>query len=172
MKGETDFTLILRTLAEAHIDFIVVGAVAAIAQGIILTTEDVDVVYARSPENFQRVVAALAPFQPYLRGAPPGLPFHLDEHTLRNGLNFTFETMIGNVDLLGEISGGGRFEQLLPFAEMKSAFGVQFLSVGLDKLILLKRAAGRPKDFEMVARLEALRQDKIASAQKERPDHR
>lgn len=166
MKAETNFPLVLRTLAGGHIDFIAVGAIAAIAQGIILTTEDVDVVYARSPENLRRIVAALAPFQPYLRGAPPGLPFQLDERILRNGLNFTFETTMGNVDLLGEVSGGGSFEQLRPFAETKTAFGVQFLSVGLDKLILLKRAAGRPKDFEMVARLEAARQEKIASAKK------
>ncbi|MBA3960772.1 MAG: hypothetical protein H0X40_02585 [Chthoniobacterales bacterium] len=162
MSTETDFPLVLRTLVEARIDFIAVGAIAAIAQGIICTTDDVDVVYARSPENMQRIVAALAPFDPYLRGAPPGLPFRLDERALSHGLNFTFETSIGNVDLLGEISGGGSFEQLLPFAETKTAFGVQFLSVGLDKLILLKRAAGRAKDFEMVARLEAARQEKIA----------
>jgi len=99
----------------------------------------------------------------------------LDERFLRNGLNFTFETTMGNVDLLGEVSGGGTFEQLKPFAERKRAFGVEFFSVTLDKLILLKRAAGRPKDFEMVARLEVARQEKIAaeqsqSAQKRRPD--
>jgi hypothetical protein len=94
------------------------------------------------------------------------LPFQLDERFLRNGLNFTFETTMGNVDLLGEVSGGGTFEELKPYVEMKAAFGVQFLSVGLDKLILLKRAAGRPKDFETIARLEAARQDKIATEQK------
>lgn len=163
MKAENDFTLVLRTLAGAKIDFIAVGAIAAIAQGIILTTDDVDVVYSRAPENLARIVAALTPFEPYLRGAPPGLPFRLDERTLRNGLNFTLETRMGNVDLLGEVNGGGTFEELRPFAETKTAFGVQFLSVGLEKLIMLKRAAGRPKDFEMVARLEALRQEKIAA---------
>lgn len=171
MKEETDFSLVLRTLTEARIDFIAVGAVAAIAHGIIFTTEDVDVVYDRAPENLQRIVAALTPVQAYLRGAPPGLPFQLDERVLRNGLNFTFQTTMGNVDLLGEISGGGTFQQLLPYAETKCAFGVQFLCVGLDKLIALKRAAGRAKDFEMVARLEASRQDQIASAKKKRPNH-
>jgi len=78
---------------------------------------------------------------------------------------FHFETTMGNVDLLGEVSGGGTFEQLKPFAERKRAFGVEFFSVTLDKLILLKRAAGRPKDFEMVARLEVARQEKIAAEQ-------
>lgn len=164
MKDETDFALVLRTLVEAKIDFIAIGAIAAISHGIILTTEDVDVVYSRAPENLKRIVGALTPCEPYLRGAPPGLPFRLDERVLRNGLNFTFQTTMGNVDLLGEVSGGGQYEQLLPHAEMKSAFGVQFLSVGLDKLIILKRAAGRAKDYEVLARLEAARQDLIASA--------
>lgn len=170
-KEETDFSLILRTLTTGGVDFIVVGAIAAIAHGVISTTEDVDVVYARTPENLQRIVKTLAPHQVYLRGAPLGLPFQLDERALRNGLNFTFETAMGNVDLLGEVSGGGNFEQLLRHAEMKSAFGIQFLSVSLDQLIVLKRAAGRPKDFEMLAKLEAARQEKIAAQKEKRPDH-
>jgi len=135
MTVETDFPLVLRTLVNAQIDFIAIGAVAAITQGIIMTTQDVDVVYSRAPENLRGIVAALTPFKPYWRGAPPGLPFRLDERFLRNGLNFAFETTMGNVDLLGEVSGGGTYEELKPFAELKSAFGVQFLSVGLDKLI-------------------------------------
>ena len=36
-----------------------------------------DVVYERSPENLARLVAALAPHEPYLRGAP-GRPKDLE----------------------------------------------------------------------------------------------
>lgn len=160
---ETDFAAILRALTAGRIDFIAVGAIAAISHGLIHTTEDVDVVYSRVRENLRRIVKILAPFQPYLRGAPPGLPFKLDEHTLRNGLNFTLVTTLGSVDLLGEVAGGGRYEELLPFAGPRSAFGTEFLGVNLDKLIQLKRAAGCPKDFEMIARLEAIRQERAAS---------
>jgi len=161
--GETDFAAILRALTTGRIDFIAIGAIAAISHGLIHTTEDVDVVYSRAPENLRRLATVLAPLEPYLRGAPPGLPFHFDEHTLRNGLNFTLVTTLGSVDLLGEVAGGGTYEQLLPFAGRRQAFGVEFLGVNLDKLIQLKRAAGRPKDFEMIARLEAIRQERAAS---------
>ena len=161
--GETDFAAILRALTAGRVDFIAVGAIAAISHGLILTTEDVDVVYSRARENLGRIVKVLAPFQPYLRGAPPGLPFQLDEHTLRNRLNFTLLTTLGGVDMLGEVAGGGTYEQLIPFAGPRSAFGIEFLGVNLDKLIQLKRAAGRPKDFEMIARLEAIRQERTAS---------
>jgi hypothetical protein len=47
-----------------------------------------DVVYDRRPENVERLVTAIRPFSPTLRGAPEGLPFVWDERTIRAGLNF------------------------------------------------------------------------------------
>jgi hypothetical protein len=76
---------------------------------------DLDVVYGRSPENVGRLVLALTPYHPYLRGAPPGLPFRWDAATVQRGLNFTLTTDIGDLDVLGEIVGGGSYEALLPF---------------------------------------------------------
>src|SRR5690606_18083396 len=71
----SDLARLIRTLADAHVEFIIVGGVAANAHGASRVTTDVDVVYARDAENLGRVVAALVPLEPYLRGAPPGLPF-------------------------------------------------------------------------------------------------
>ena len=156
----TDYGAIIRLLANGEIDFILIGGLAAIAHGLALHTLDVDVVYSRKKENIQRLVAALAPTQPYLRGAPPGLPFRFDEKTVDMGLNFTLRTAIGDVDLLGEVAGGGTYEQLLPFANEATGYGVRIKIVQLDKLIALKRAAGRTKDNEVIAQLEALRQEK------------
>jgi hypothetical protein len=58
-------------------------------------------------DRLGRLVDALAPHHPYLRGAPPGLPFQWDTATLARGLNFTLTTSLGDIDLLGEITGGG-----------------------------------------------------------------
>src|SRR5207302_1796100 len=110
---QTDFDRVLRALTSESVDFILIGGLAAIIHGSARTTYDVDVVYARAPANLARIVKALAPFQPYLRGVPPGLPFHFDERTLRNGLNFTLLISIGGVDLLGEVLGGGSYDDLL-----------------------------------------------------------
>ena len=57
-------------------------------------------------------MAVLRPHAPYLRGAPPGLPFDWSEATVARGLNFTLTTAIGDIDLLGE--GGGDYEALAP----------------------------------------------------------
>lgn len=76
-------------------------------------TFDLDLVYDRSDENLTRVVDALAPLHPYLRGAPPGLPFRFDFKTLQNGLNFTLTSDLGDIDLFGEVPGGGVYQNLL-----------------------------------------------------------
>lgn len=150
------FEKLLPTLVHAGVEFILVGGVAGVVHGAARLTYDVDLVYGRSRHNYERLVAALLPHQPYLRDAPPGLPFTLDLQTLRNGLNFTLTTALGDLDLLGEVAGGGTYESLLPHSVEVEAFGVIFRCVNLPKLIELKRAAGRPKDFEAIAELETL----------------
>ncbi|MEO6195973.1 MAG: hypothetical protein ABIS20_23380 [Thermoanaerobaculia bacterium] len=151
---------LLGVLGREGVEFIVVGGVAAIAHGASRLTQDLDVVYRRTPDNLQRLVNSLAPYSPYLRGAPPGLPFLWDTETVLRGLNFTLVTALGPLDLLGEITGGGGYEDLLPYSQIVSAFGVECYCLGLDRLIQVKRAAGRIKDFEAVAELEALREER------------
>jgi len=160
----TDFASLLAALAGGGVEFVIVGGAAATAHGAARLTLDLDIVYARSPENLRRVVQVLAPLRPYLRGAPPGLPFMWDEATLRNGLNFTLTTSLGDLDLLGEITGGGGYEQLRGDATELSIFGHPCLVLDLVKLIDVKRAAGRPKDLEAIAELEAIRRELASDA--------
>lgn len=155
----TRFEQMLGVLAGEGVEFILAGGVAATVHGSARLTQDLDVVYRRTPENLRRLVSALAPISPYLRGAPPGLPFRWDEQTVRAGLNFTLTTTLGDLDLLGEISGGGGFEKLIGGSMEVQLFGRSVKCLGLDQLISAKRAAGRPKDLEVLAELEALREE-------------
>ncbi|MBM4183499.1 MAG: hypothetical protein FJ207_04640 [Gemmatimonadetes bacterium] len=150
---------LLGALADAGVEYILVGGMAARAHGSARLTQDVDISYARSDANLARIVAALAPLEPYLRGAPPGLPFDWSAGTLRHGLNFTLTTTSGDIDLLGEIVGGGRYEDLLPHSTVVPVFGHEIRILDLPWLIRVKRAAGRPKDLEVVAELEVLREE-------------
>jgi predicted nucleotidyltransferase len=156
----TDFKALIRALADAGVEFILVGGVAAIVHGSSRLTRDVDIVYRRSPDNLRRLVLALAPYHPYLRGAPPGLPFRWDVATLEHGLNFTLTTDLGSLDLLGEITGGGAFENLAPHTLRIQIFGVECSCLDLEQLIQVKRAAGRPRDLEAVAELETILEER------------
>ena len=156
----TDFATLLRTLGDHRVECILVGGAAATVHGSARLTLDVDVVYQRTPDNLARLVNALAPHAPRLRGAPPDLPFVWDAETLDRGLNFTLATTLGPIDLLGEVAGGGTYERLLPDSEEVTAFGVTCRCVTLERLIHLKRSAGRVKDLEAIAELEVLREER------------
>jgi predicted nucleotidyltransferase len=151
---------VVRLLNDHGVHYIVIGGWAAIIHGTARSTNDVDVVYARDEENIRRLTKAIQSWNPYLRGAPPGLPFRWDEATIRSGLNFTLTTDHGPVDLLGEVAGGGTYEQLLPFTLETTTSGLSCRVVTLERLIQLKRAAGRPKDLEIIAELQALLEER------------
>jgi len=112
-------------LVGSKAEFLIVGGAAATAHGSARLTQDLDLVYRRSADNLARLIDALAPHAPYLRGAPPGLPFFWEVRTLQRGLNFTLTTTLGDIDLLGEITGGGTYEQLLPHTVVLSVFGFE-----------------------------------------------
>jgi hypothetical protein len=156
----TPLRRLLTALADGGVDGIIIGGVAARAHGASRLTDDLDLCYDRAPENLARLVRALAPLAPYLRGAPPGLPFQWSVATLRAGLNFTLTTTAGAIDLLGEVTGGGDYAALRPHASEVTIFRRTFLLLDLPWLIRVKRAAGRPKDLEVIAELEILLQER------------
>lgn len=168
----TDFETVVRTLCGSGVDFVIVGGLAATIHGSARLTQDIDFVYARAASNLSRLVAALDPYTPYLRGVPQGLPFDWSEETVERGLNFTLTTSVGDIDLLGEIIGGGSFEDLLPHCVVVDLFGYRCRCLDLPGLIRTKRAAGRPKDLEVIAELEALLEEREAGAEPGLTDER
>jgi hypothetical protein len=143
---------LLRALAEHGVEYVVVGGLAGMAHGSSFPSFDLDVVYARSPENLERLAACLRELGARLRGAPPDVPFLLDEKTLRAGLDFTFTTSFGSLDLLGEPP----CETLRERATAVEIDGVPTLVASLDDLIRMKEAAGRPKDLLMATEYRVL----------------
>jgi len=94
-----DLERLVPTLVQGGVEFIVIAGVAAIIHGSARATYDVDLLYSRNEANIQRLANLLAPYRPYLREAPPNLPFSWDAKTIRNGLNFTLTTELGDIDL-------------------------------------------------------------------------
>src|SRR6266478_3152300 len=63
-----------------------------------------------------------------------------DEQTLLRGPNFPLTTTLGDLDVLGEIAGGGTYLELLPHTFETLVFGCPCLCLDLEELIRVKRA--------------------------------
>ncbi len=150
-----DLQTILEALDGQGVEFIVIGGMAAVAQGAPITTFDLDICCRRSPENHRRVVAALRTFKPALRAPEGRVPFVWDEKTLELGCNFTLSTTAGDLDILGELGGGTTYDDLLPGSMVLDLFGHPVRVMGLSDLIQSKAALRRPKDEAV---LEILRE--------------
>src|SRR5438309_3743975 len=98
----TRFDVAIRELYDENVEFIIVGAFAAILQGSVIATSDLDICYRRTIPNMKRLAAALTRLKAELRGAPD-VPFILDGRTLSQGMNFTFTTGVGDIDTLGQL---------------------------------------------------------------------
>jgi len=160
----------LKLLADFDVKCVVIGGVAAGARGSTQATFDVDVCYARDKSNLVQVAQALRSVKATLRGAPKDIPFLLDEQTLHRGLNFTFDTEIGSIDLLGEVQGVGGYAECLQNSGEMELFGYPFHVLSLRELIASKRAAGRPKDLLVVQELEAILEYETACRSAETKD--
>ena len=145
-------------LAQHGVEFIVVGGQAEALMGSPRVTYDVDLCYRRTPENLERLAAALSTLKLTLRGAPPDLKFRIDAQALALGQNYTFE-VDGEypLDFLGYLEPIGTYEALLPQTETVSLGGRPVHIIGLNDLIRIKRYLGRPKDRESLLQLEGIR---------------
>jgi hypothetical protein len=157
-----DPAAILSPLLEQQVELVLIGGLAMRIHGSAHVTDDLDICYRRTATNIARLAAALAPLHPYMRGAPPGLPFRFDAETIQAGLNFTLTTDFGAVDVLGEVSGVGTYEQALAQSEERSMYGLKVHVLSLDGLIAAKKAAGRRKDQGHLLELEELKKMKEA----------
>jgi hypothetical protein len=164
-----NFEATLKALSDRGVNFVVIGGYAATLHGSAYLTRDLDICYERTPENIERMVSALRPYHPRLRGAPDGLPFLFDVETLSNGMNFTLATDLGDIDLLGHLSGLGEFPAVALDAISMPLFGGEYRVASLDSLIRSKRAAGRSKDLNVLPELEALKEMHAQKEQTEPP---
>jgi len=157
----------LRALDRHGVRFVLIGGLGARLHGSPSVTNDLDVSYDRSPENLERLAAALRDLRARLRGAPDDVPFLLDAKTLAADDHFTFTTRAGNLDILGTPAGVESFDELERNVERMELGGLTVPVASIDDLIAMKSAAARPKDLIEVEVLGALR-DEIADRERGR----
>lgn len=145
--------LALETLHRHGVRFVVVGALAAIAQGYPLTTGDTDVTPQRDPENHERLASALRELEAKLRTPQGPVDFPIDSSFLADVDAWTLDTTAGPLDLVFEPAGTRGYEDLRADA-VELVIGVPVLCASLRDVIRMKEASNRPKDH---AQLPALR---------------
>lgn len=150
---------IVEALAAVGARYVILGGVAMTLHGSARATFDLDLCYDRARDNLQRLADALAPLHPRLREFPPELPFFFDESTLRSGLNFTLRTDAGDLDLLGEVTGLGGYDDALAASQVTTLYEHEVRVLTLEGLERCKRAAGRAKDLLDLETIAALRRD-------------
>jgi hypothetical protein len=151
-----EFGEILRVLKKHDVRFVVIGAIAAIAQGYPLTTQDIDITPSRDPANLERLAAALNELNARLRvpGDEEGVAFPIDAQMLSGAGTWTLQTPHGDLDLSYVPSGTHGYDDLRRDARSEEIQGVEVSIASLADIIRSKEAAGRVKDQ---AQLPALR---------------
>jgi hypothetical protein len=152
---EGSFIPILRTLAKHNADFILVGGLSAVLNGVAIDTLDADIVHLRSPENVERTLAALREMDAYYRfrtdtKISPGV-----SHLSSKGHQL-LRTIHGALDVLGSIGDGLNYEDLVPHSSwLDIGDGVQVRILNLDKYVELKEQLNREKDRAVLPILRA-----------------
>jgi hypothetical protein len=148
---------LLRSLAQAKIDFVVIGGVAVVVQANPRFTRDLDICYATDTANLKRLGTALVSLEAKLRGVEDDVAFVPDERTLRRTQMLTLSTREGNLDLLVDPPGSPSYPALRRRADVIQLGKTSVRIASVEDLLEMKRAAGRPQDHIDVESLEIAR---------------
>jgi hypothetical protein len=152
-----DLEALLRALAAAGVEFIVVGGAAAVIHGAPVTTQDLDIVPRQHPDDLTRLLAVLtrldARFRPVRpdRDLPPTL-----EHLAGNG-QLNLITQHGPLDILLRLHDARGYDDLVAHTREIVDDDLRVRVIDLDTLIEIKKSTGRARDALVVPLLMAIR---------------
>jgi hypothetical protein len=153
-----DLESLLERLVRHRVAFVVVGGFAAVAHGVSLLTEDVDVCCRFAPVNLMKLQAALAGLHPVHRMTPTQLPLALTLQNCAGLKNLYLDTDYGQLDCLGRVKGVGDYREVIQRSvRVRLPFG-SCRVLGIDALIHAKEVMGRPRDKAAIAQLRAIKE--------------
>lgn len=141
----TDLAALLAKLCDAGVEFIVVGGAACVIQGAPITTNDLDIVHRRTPENIERLLGVLLLLDATMRYDFANRGLRPTAELLAGKGHLNLSTSLGPIDPLCELDGLG-FEELLSNTQSVTDEGRLLRVLDLPTLIAVKTKAGRPKD--------------------------
>jgi hypothetical protein len=153
-----DVESLLQRLIGAKVEFVIVGGFAAVAYGVSLMTQDIDICCNFECENLLRLQSAIQDLNPVHRLTPAKLPLVINRENCNSFKDLYLTTDFGQIDCLGEVLGvGGYADGKQQAVSLHLAFGpCQVL--GIDALIKAKEAMNRPRDLAAVVQLRAIKE--------------
>jgi hypothetical protein len=152
---------LLRALDGAGVRYIIIGGFAVNAHGVIRPSKDLDIVPDPDRRNIERLARLLTELEAEQVGVGdlrpeefPADPTKADD--LATGANFRLQTSLGDLDIMqwiAGIEGDPAYAVLAAEAIEGDLDGIPLRVCGLDHLIAMKRAAGRPRDLDDLQRL-------------------
>ncbi len=153
-----DLGALLKALTEAGIEFIVVGGLAAVAQGAPITTMDIDIVHRQSKENIEKLLALLKKVDAVYR-RPDDTIIEPEAQDLWGRGHVLFVTRYGPLDVLAVIEEDRGYDDLLPDTIEIEYRGYKVRMLNLKALVELKKSSQNPKERQRLpVLLETLRQ--------------
>jgi predicted nucleotidyltransferase len=147
----------LSRLNSAGVEYVVIGGVAARAQGSTLLTDDLDVCCPMTVANMANLIAAIGDLEPKFRLHPKQPLLPLNAESLSQFRNLILQTRLGKFDVLAEVTGLGQYDEVARNAVTMDVFGHPTRVLGLDALIAVKKASGREKDLLGLKHLQAVK---------------
>jgi hypothetical protein len=150
-------------LARHHVDYVLIGGLAATLHGSSALTNDADICPDPSPENLERLAAALREMEARIRSdrEPEGVPLSADADFLRRMGFLNLTTRFGDFDIAFQPAGNQGYDELARRATEIAVDGTVVPVASLADIIRSKETANRPKDRATLPILYAL-QDEIA----------
>jgi hypothetical protein len=152
--GAFDPVAILDVLQRREVHFVVIGGVAGFLLGSALPSANLDICFAREPENVRQLSLALNDLNAKSAGVPSALP--IDEQLLLRGDFLNFQTDRGRVHCLSNPEGTEGYDGLRNRAERMEIDGVNVFVASLADLIRMKESSNRARDRFILVTLRAV----------------
>ena len=148
MKHPTvvDPEALLGELIQAGVEFIVVGGTAAVLHAAPVTTQDLDIVHQRTPENVSRLMDVLQKLDAVMRYDLANRNLRPTAEMLLGRGQINLSTTLGPLDPLCELGEGQGYDELLQHTVVLSDGPLTLRVLDLPTLIEIKSQTGRAKD--------------------------
>lgn len=142
-----DTKILLKSLNDHKVKFVIIGATAGSAHGHKRFTEDIDIFVEPTQENIEKTFKALQT-----------IGYDLNDVTLEEALEkkLLFRGYILKTDIHPHVKGV-EWQNVWNHKIELSLNNEKVYFASLDDLILMKKAAGRPKDLEDLRYLEEIK---------------